>query len=515
MNATGRMVWAAALAAVLLSGGWWEVSFLEAQNRSRVAGGNQQRRTSGRRPASSRTKKSVRIPVRPVSPGERRAAEQRAAELKQWNRDLAHWRRVLAADPDDEERQRALFHLGAGYAATGKWAAAAESLETLLQDFPKSLWRADVLLELIDLKLLREGDLPGARGYVTQAVAWADAKFQGRPDHPPGDTREQEEPPVTAPVPGGSMGRQPADARRGRESTSVDPEANASGSPNLAPAAPLSDRSQKSDTPAVGTPVHLLEPRTEQAAAYAVYRRAALLAYLDGERPAARLYFRKAGRRPPPGSSSAEAGSLPDVALERLLDRVRFLVRTRGSARPKEIREGDADAAALLTLADLLLAARDFERPAELCTRVIGRKDLEPSDVQLSYAHLLRGRCHYADRDDKQRKQARGEFLASQRLAPRAEWAGEALFLAANTWWNLDRKADEAVELWTRVIAEYPEHRQAPRAAYYIGIAHELSDQPAAAAEVFEALKLQFPDSPYIELADEHLKELARKSRLR
>ena len=96
-------------------------------------------------------------------------------------------------------------------------------------------------------------------------------------------------------------------------------------------------------------------------------------------------------------------------------------------------------------------------------------------------------------------------------MATKEPWAADALFLAANVWWNLDRDGDEAVKLWTKVIADYPTHREAARAAYYIGIAYETNKRIPAAQAAFEQVKTQFADSTFAKAADEHLKELARK----
>ena len=50
---------------------------------------------------------------------------------------------------------------------------------------------------------------------------------------------------------------------------------------------------------------------------------------------------------------------------------------------------------------------------------------------------------------------------------------------------------DEAVKLWEEVIEKHSQHREAPRAAYYIGIAYEQQKSYAAARIAFAVLRVR------------------------
>ena len=47
------------------------------------------------------------------------------------------------------------------------------------------------------------------------------------------------------------------------------------------------------------------------------------------------------------------------------------------------------------------------------------------------------------------------DYLAAVSAAPKAEWADESLFLAANVHWNSKQHVDAAIALWQRLLKEH------------------------------------------------------------
>ena len=140
---------------------------------------------------------------------------------------------------------------------------------------------------------------------------------------------------------------------------------------------------------------------------------------------------------------------------------------------PDIVRKGDSTAKLAMMLADIYHEAREYEKSLELCNRLLASAAIKRASAeQRSYAYYKRARNTYlmmAKTFDANATVA--DYLAAVSAAPKAEWADEALFYAANVDWNHKQDVDAAVLVWQRLVREYPNSKEAPRSALYIGVA--------------------------------------------
>jgi tetratricopeptide (TPR) repeat protein len=235
-------------------------------------------------------------------------------------------------------------------------------------------------------------------------------------------------------------------------------------------------------------------------AAYQTYLRAGLVAYLGQQYEDAQRLFELAQPFMPPRGTVLAAGRAP-TGLERVIE----VARNKSKLTPDEVLSGDARATLLLQLADIYYAVESFDKATALCDVLItdGRR---ADSEQLSWAYYNRARAWYALDIDAQT--AKADYLLVTQKSPKAPWAGDALFLAANIAFNHGGKIDEAVSLWQSVVTNYPKCEEAERSAYYIGIAYEASGRWAEADKAYKELKRTFPGSEFTDLANTHLADV-------
>ncbi len=192
------------------------------------------------------------------------------------------------------------------------------------------------------------------------------------------------------------------------------------------------------------------------------------------------------------------------------------------------VTSGPAETVALIRLAVMIGDSRQLDRALRLWDALLkppsGSKppatDSKPSvavsDPRRSFAYLHRGFARFRMTNPLERdfKLIVRDYEQSVKLAPQSDWADDALVLHANLEWNSFQNGDKAVPLWTRVLDQHPGSGHGPRAAYFIGVAHENTKQWDKAKSAYDDAKKRFPDSPFNRLIDSHMKkvqsELAR-----
>lgn len=135
--------------------------------------------------------------------------------------------------------------------------------------------------------------------------------------------------------------------------------------------------------------------------------------------------------------------------------------------------------------------------------------------AQFQVAMSLAGRIEKPDRDQSATRSALDAFLELIRLYPSSEYVAEAQQKVAEV---RDRLAEHelvvadfylrrgipvaAVERLKGLLERYPEFGQHDMALYKLGVAYSRSRDPqhaGKAAETFERLRREHPDSPYVE----------------
>ncbi|MGH7128813.1 MAG: tetratricopeptide repeat protein, partial [Planctomycetaceae bacterium] len=251
-------------------------------------------------------------------------------------------------------------------------------------------------------------------------------------------------------------------------------------------------------------PPVVVEPRPAWQVAHDLYRRAGLLSYAEGDYGRSHRFFEQAVALSFPPSR-------PQPPVEALLNRVAFQAENALPALPNDLDSAAPEFRVRLALAAVLLRFNLADAAQAHCDGVLQSREPEPSPEAESYAHLLRGKCLSRLGGSRGRSLALREYLAAQRSAPEAAWAAEALVAAGQRVWSAERDADKAAEHWRRVMEEYPQSSAAEEAAYRLAIAYESSERYTQARDAFEDLKERYPDSGFVKLADEHLKDIRRE----
>jgi tetratricopeptide (TPR) repeat protein len=253
--------------------------------------------------------------------------------------------------------------------------------------------------------------------------------------------------------------------------------------------------------PAADSDDSLPAPHDEQ---YNIYLRAGLIEYLQEHKAAALTFFEKAKPFEPKRNFVVVQGEIP-TGIEQLI----ALAKSDGWLTPELVRKGDDRARLILMLADIYYKAERFPKAIDLCNKLVDGIAPKATREQQSWARFKRARNIYClTGDAKDPNAALRDYAAAVQIAPRTDWAPEAIFLAANLHWNCFQDADAAIALWRQLIRDYPQSRETPRAAYFIGVAYEWSRRPNEARAVFQAFLQKYRDSRFAQAAREDLDEL-------
>lgn len=237
----------------------------------------------------------------------------------------------------------------------------------------------------------------------------------------------------------------------------------------------------------------------------AIQLRAGLLAFLNGRGDEATGWLEKALMSTPTQHQPVFAGH-PPVDVEQLVK----AVRNGKIATPLAVRQGAGKAAVALMLADLYCHAGQHEASIAWCNRVIDGHIPQVTDAQRSWALLCRGRSLAGlGGEERNAEAALADYLAAAKADPRAEWADNAVFLAANAEWSLHRNADRAIALWQDLLRRYPDSEETARSAYYVAVAYQWIGQVPEARRCFAEFLERYPDSPLCGAARSQLEKLA------
>ena len=189
-------------------------------------------------------------------------------------------------------------------------------------------------------------------------------------------------------------------------------------------------------------------------------------------------------------------GKPPSTGIERLIE----AAKTGKTLTPDIVRKGDSTAKLAMMLADIYHEAREYEKSLDLCNRLLTSAAIKrATPEQRSYAYYKRARNTYLMMSDKSDPDPTiADYLAAVSAAPKAEWADESLFLAANVHWNSKQDVDAAIALWQRLLKEYPGSKEAPRSALYIGVARYWKQQYPEARKALAEFLARYPDSIHV-----------------
>jgi tetratricopeptide (TPR) repeat protein len=377
-------------------------------------------------------------------------AEQiRAALVAARAEALPYWVALIEKYPQSRHLPEALYHAGVLYAEspTPDPDKSAAAFERLTREFPKSPWTGDAHVRLIDVLLEQQFDLPAAEKHAQAAVAWLDT---------------------------------------------VDKAAL-----------------EKAARPLGASSSLTTDHRPLSTAYYAIYLRAGLIEYLQERCPKALEWFEKAKPFAAARNLVVVQGTIP-TGVEKLI----ALAKHGTFITPQVARQGDPTARLILMLADVYHEGEDWQKSLDLCAKVIAGTGVaaKGTNQQKGWAFFKRGRNYYClEGDANNPTAAQADYLAAAAAFPKADWADNALFLAANIHWNHHQNADAAVVLWKRLIKSYPQSDEADRAAYFIGVAYQWSGRPQEARQAYEDSLRKFPGSRFNKLIKEQTAKLDAK----
>lgn len=403
-------------------------------------------------------------PAKPLTPQEREAAakaekERLAAFLKAKGEALPYWQELITRYPKSPRVELAMYNAGvllcelaeAAPAAQAEkaWKDAAFMLNRFCEFYPKSPLAGDAYVRQVDIALERMFDLRLAQAITPQAAQWAQSAADYTLGHAAG---------IAVSLPPWGRCEQPS-ARHRLNST-----------------------------------------------IYGCYLRAGITSYLAKNRSDAMNFFALATQVAPSRDFTIVEGSIPK-GIERLAS---------ATASPHHLTPDEAiddkheKASLVLQLADLYDLVQDYGRARSLCDLIL-TGGISATNAQKSWALFRRGRAYFcADHDARDPISAKKDYLAAVDASPKAPWAYRGLFLAGNIAFNTEHDVYAAVSLWQRLINDYPESSEAPRSAYYIAVAYQLSGKTDEARKAFELFVSRYPDSPFVPLVKKrHLPDLS------
>ena len=193
------------------------------------------------------------------------------------------------------------------------------------------------------------------------------------------------------------------------------------------------------------------------------------------------------------------------VALAAAAQRVGLL--------PDPVKNGDAVSAQLIRLALVLDEAPQTYRAHRLWDALAKRPVEKLTLPQKSFVQFHREQCRFRFQNPLERDAAAilKDYEAAVKAYPNADWSDDALFLAGNVEFNLNRHTDRAIALWRRVLAQHPGSEHVERSAYFIGVAYETDQKWDEARLAYDDARTRFPKSSFNLLIDKHLKKVTNE----
>ena len=395
-------------------------------------------------PAADSSAEKKNVVQKPAAPPMTDAARQQQKKARAAA--LPYWAGLPARYPASRYVPQALYHAGILYTETKKPDDALAAFEELATKYADSPWAGDAHVWLIDVKLEQQFDLPGAREHADAAVDWYEHLDQAKA----------------------------AQAR----------------------SAPLSL--------GVGADEQSDALRSLKQIGYDIYVRAGLVEFLLEHPERAVGFFQKAKPLQPERKFVVVHGTIP-TGIERLIE----AAKSGKSLTPDIVCKGDQKAKLILMLADVYYQGQEWQRSVDLCTRLIKGAAPKASREQKSYAYFKRGRSYYCLRGKARDPDAAlADYVAAVRVAPKAPWASNAMFLAANIQWNHKHNADAAASVWNRLIHDYPNSEDVDVSTMFISMVYRCTNRPDEARKVLTDFLAKHSDSPMAESAREELDEL-------
>ena len=240
-------------------------------------------------------------------------------------------------------------------------------------------------------------------------------------------------------------------------------------------------------------------PREAHRIAKDVRLRSGLLAWLREDLPTAHAEFQAA----------LNYGGDDLTALTVLANKLRL--RQRVGLLPDPVKNGDAVSAQLIRLALVLDEAPQTYRAHRLWNALANRPAEKLTLPQKSFVQFHRAQCRFRFQNPLERDADTilKDYEAAVKAYPDADWSDDALFLAGNVEFNLNRNIDRAIKLWRRVLAQHPGSEHVERSAYFIGVAYETDQKWEEAKLAYDDARTRFPKSSFNPLIDKHLKKVS------
>lgn len=228
---------------------------------------------------------------------------------------------------------------------------------------------------------------------------------------------------------------------------------------------------------------------------------AGIVNYLAGEYEQAASTLKKAMAISVPTTNAP-------ISVPLSLDTLLASVAAKQKLTPDAVSDGDEKAAFILRIADIYYRGGDFADAMRLVDTVLSKEGFG-TGTQRSWAFYRRGRMSYCSGGtDFDPTAAEADYLQSVKLDPKSSWAYDALFLAANIQYNVRHDSTKAIELWRRLVNEYPSSREATRSAYFVGVALQNDKRVPEARRAFQELIDHYPESPFVKLAKARIKQI-------
>jgi outer membrane protein assembly factor BamD (BamD/ComL family) len=404
--------------------------------------------------------------------------------------------RQQSASVSADDAAALLFHAGLLFLDAQRWAAAKDALQTVVDQHADSLWAQEARLCLFDVAFEVDLDPSGAAELLKPAVEWTRAVQ-------PGPLPSGAQPIKIVDSSGRTGGSLPlqrpgpvfasADVGRTSESARALDSESTSTATGSAPNTVEPGNAEQSPGGPGGPPY---EPRSASAVAADVHLRAGLLSWLAEDSSTTQRHFQEAFRfdRAPQSPINIVASAV--------------LYRSPYAHTPPQAREGDEQIAQLILYADVLQNALQMYRAHRLWDDLLTKRSRDLSPLERSYIHFRRGHARYQFLSALERDPDAilKDYEQSRKLARDAPWADQSLLMAGNVASNLKHDATQAIELWQKVLDEYPGSGHAAQAAYFIGVIHERNREWEQAYLAFQDAQERYPDSSFHELIEKHLR---------
>jgi len=232
-----------------------------------------------------------------------------------------------------------------------------------------------------------------------------------------------------------------------------------------------------------------------------IHLRMGLISYIQDRTEDALTFFKDA--------KSYEAPKLYEFANENAKIGIDILIDKLANGEeitPREARKGKEKPGLILLLADIAYETDERTRAEDLFLKVADSQELKPAPSQKAWAHYRLGMTYYAQFgfDD-----ALERFLKVADNFKRVSWADEALMRAGVVLYSNQGKGKEAITCFKRVLKEHRKCNQEEKAAYFVGLVYQWTNQKKLALREYKNFLRRFPKSPYADpIREVHLDEL-------